>query len=76
MGLTYTYYYIKQIAKKDLLYNTENYTQYFVITCKGKESEKQYVCVYGCMDVYIYVYVYIYIWVTLLYILPETSTTL
>ena len=25
---------------KDLLYNTGNYTQYFTITYKGKESEK------------------------------------
>ena len=23
------------------MYNTENYTQYFVITCKGKEPEKK-----------------------------------
>ena len=29
----------------DLLYSTGNSTQYFVITHKGKESEK-YVCVY------------------------------
>ena len=28
-----------------LLYSTENYTQYFVITYKGKESEKEYIYV-------------------------------
>ena len=27
----------------DLLYSTGNYTQYFVITYKGKESEKEYI---------------------------------
>ena len=36
----YTLLYIKQITNKDLLYSTGNYTQYFVITYKGKESEK------------------------------------
>ena len=30
---------IKQITKKDLLYSTENSTQYSVITYMGKESE-------------------------------------
>ena len=40
MGLTYTHYYIqKKINNKDLLYSTGNYTQQFVITYKGKESE-------------------------------------
>ena len=28
---------------KDLLYTTRNYIQYFVITYKGKESEKEYI---------------------------------
>ena len=32
--------YIKQITNKDLLYSTGNYTQYFVITHKGNNSEK------------------------------------
>ena len=27
----------------DLLYNTGNYIQYFIITYKGKESEKEYI---------------------------------
>ena len=38
----YTLLYIRKIASKDLLYNIGNYTQYFVITYKGKESEKDY----------------------------------
>ena len=29
----------------DLLYSTGNYTQYFMITYKGKESEKKYMYV-------------------------------
>ena len=32
--------YIGWINNKDLLYSTGNYIQYFVITYKGKESEK------------------------------------
>jgi len=47
----------KQITNKDLLYSTENYSQYFGIICKGKESEKEYV----------YIYVCIYNWITVLY---------
>ena len=42
---------IKQINKKDLLYSTVNYTHYFVITYKRKESEKEYI--------YIHIYMYI-----------------
>ena len=37
----YTLLYIKQINNKGLLYSTGNYIQYFVITYKGKESEKE-----------------------------------
>ena len=33
--------YIKYVTNKDLLYSTGNYTQYFVITYNGKESEKK-----------------------------------
>ena len=33
--------YIKWIINKDLLYSTGNSTQYFVITYKGKDSEKE-----------------------------------
>ena len=40
---------IKQITNKNLLYSTEKYIQYLVITYKEKKSEK----------VYIYIYIYI-----------------
>ena len=36
-----TLLYVKQIINKDLLYSTGNYTQYSVINCMGKESEKE-----------------------------------
>ena len=32
---------IKQTNNKDLLYSTGNFTQYLVITYKGKDSEKE-----------------------------------
>ena len=35
-----------KINNKDLLYSTENYTQHFVITYKGKESEKRKIYIY------------------------------
>ena len=70
----YILLYIKQITNKDLystgltgpvqysiLYSTGKYTQYFVITYKGKESEKKYI--------------YIYITESL-FCTPETNTTL
>ena len=38
----YTLSYVKLITNKDLLCSTVNYTQYFVITCNGKEPEKEY----------------------------------
>ena len=31
---------MKQVTNKDLVYSTVNYTQYFVIAYKGKESGK------------------------------------
>ena len=37
----YTLLCIKQITSKHILYTTGNCTQYFVITCKGKEYEKE-----------------------------------
>ena len=37
----YTLLFIKQITNKNLPYNTGNYTQYFVITYREKESEKK-----------------------------------
>ena len=40
----YTLLYIKQVNKA-LLNSTGNSIQYFVITYKGKESEKTYICV-------------------------------
>ena len=40
--------YIKHVNNKHLWYSTETYTQYFIITYKGKESEKKVcVCVYN-----------------------------
>ena len=49
----YTLLYIKQRTNKDLLYSTENYNQYFIITYKKKESDKEYICVY--IHTYIYI---------------------
>ena len=43
----YTVLYIKQITNKDLLYSRGKYTQYFVITYKGEESEKIYIYVHN-----------------------------
>ena len=34
---------MKQVTNKDLVYSTGNYTQYFVITYKEKESEKEHI---------------------------------
>ena len=34
---------IYKITNEDLLYITGNCTQYFIITYKGKESEKEYI---------------------------------
>ena len=42
----YTLLYIKLITNKDLLYSTGNYTQYFVITYKRKDSEKEYAYIF------------------------------
>ena len=50
----YTLLYIKQITNMDLLYSTENTTQYFIITYKGKNLKKNR-------------YVYMYNGITLLY---------
>ena len=38
----YTLLYIKYIGNKDLLHITVWYTQYYVITYMGKESEKEW----------------------------------
>ena len=37
----YTLLYVEWTIRRDLLYSTGNYIQHFVITYKGKESEKQ-----------------------------------
>ena len=43
----------------DLLYSTEDYSQYFIITHKGKESKKGCVCVSIYLSIYLYLYLYI-----------------
>ena len=48
----YTILYIKYKTDKDLQYSTRNYTQYFAISSKGKESEKNR-CVCVCVCVYV-----------------------
>ena len=57
---------IKQISNKDLQYSTRNYTQNFVITYKGKESEKEYIYI---------LFIYTHITKSLCYT-PETNMTL
>ena len=37
---------IYKINNKDLLYSTGNYIQYLAINRNGKESEKEYICIY------------------------------
>ena len=51
----YTLIYIKQITNKGLLYSTGNYSQHFIATYKGKESEKE--SIYVCIYIYIYMYI-------------------
>ena len=58
LGLTHPLLYIKQITNKDLLYSTRDYTQYFVILYKGKESERVYVGVCVCIHTYIHIYIH------------------
>ena len=43
---TYILLHIKEITDKVLLYSTGNYTQYFIIAYKGKESE---IDIYACI---------------------------
>ena len=54
-----------KIINKDLLYSPGKYTQYLVITCKGKELEKEYLSIY--LSIYI---------TESLCCTPETNTTL
>ena len=42
--------YIKQVNNKDVLYSTGNYMQYLLITYNGKESEKEKIYMYICID--------------------------
>ena len=37
---------IKWISNKDLLYSTGNSTQYSVVAYMGKESRKEWMCIY------------------------------
>ena len=43
----YTLLCIKLLTKKDILYSTENSTQYSVIVYMGKESKKEWIYVYA-----------------------------
>ena len=38
-----TLWYTKWMVNRDLLYSTKNSTQYSVMTCMGKESEKEWI---------------------------------
>ena len=51
------------LTNKDLLCSTENYTQYTVITYKGKESEKEYIYTHIHIHIYVYIYIYIYTYI-------------
>ena len=42
----YTLLYIKQRTNKDLLYSTENSTQYSAMAYMGKQSKKEWIYVY------------------------------
>ena len=70
----YTLLYVKYITNKVLLYSTGNYTQYFVITCKGRESEEEwiYTSLSLSLSIYIHTHIYIYIYPCT----PETNTIL
>ena len=76
MGINvYILLYIKEKTNKDILYDTGNYTQYFVITYKIKESEEEYIYIYMFMCVQTHIHIYIYIGITeSLCCTPETNT--
>ena len=77
LRLTHTLLYVTQITNKDLLYSTGNSTQHFVITYKGKESEKIYMKEYTHTHTYVYIYIYVYVYVTEpLCCMPETNKIL
>ena len=48
IGVHHTTVY-KTDDQQDLLCSTGNYNQYFIITYKRKEPEKEYMCVYNCI---------------------------
>ena len=56
LGLTYTHYCIEDRQPIKIYCIAQGYTQNFVITYKGKESE--YVCIYIYVSVCIHIYVY------------------
>ena len=45
---------MKKDNHQDLLHNTGNYTQYFVMFYKGKESEKEYTYMYIHLNLLLY----------------------
>ena len=67
---------IYKIGKQQgLLYTTGNYTQYFVISYVGKESEKEYIYIYIYIYIYTHTHIYIYIYIhTHIYIYSHTYT--
>ena len=50
------------MTNKDLLYNTGNSTEYFVIVYKGRESEEEFIYLFIYLLTYLlYLFIYIYI---------------
>ena len=52
MNMNYYYnfcFFLLKTTDKDLLNSTGNYTRYYIITYKGKESKKECVCVCVCV---------------------------
>ena len=58
----HTLQYIKQLINKDLVNSTGTSTQYSIITCVGKDSEKEWI--------------YVYKWLNHFCCTPLTNTTL
>jgi len=55
---THTLLCIRRITNKDLLYSTGSSTQYFVITYKGKESEKAYIYTHTYTHTHMYTHIH------------------
>ena len=51
------------INDKNLLYSSENYIHYLVITYMVKESEKEYIYIYTYIYVYTYTHIYMCMYV-------------